>query len=73
MTRILFVVFGLWLGVAPVASAQGDFYSAPYLCSLNPDGTVTIQQYEAVPVGAVTVPSTIEGFVVTGRTNQCLP
>jgi hypothetical protein len=66
MIKVFRFALALLLSLCSIACAQGDFYSAPYLCSLNPDGTVTIVIYETVPVGAVTIPSTIEGFVVTG-------
>jgi hypothetical protein len=56
---------GLLLFAAPAAQAQ-DFYSGPYYCSVNPDNTtVTIMRYGGSG-GAVIIPDTLGGYVVTG-------
>ncbi|HUD81976.1 MAG TPA: leucine-rich repeat domain-containing protein [Candidatus Saccharimonadales bacterium] len=56
-------LLGLLLFVAPAAQAQS--YSAPYFFAINPDNTATITGYVGNG-GAVTVPETIDGILVTG-------
>jgi hypothetical protein len=51
---------------APPASQAQEFYSAPYYCTINPGNTtVTISSYGGSG-GAVVIPETISGYLVTG-------
>jgi hypothetical protein len=62
MRRIWPFLLSVLLIAAAVAQAQS--YLAPYYCTVNPDGTITIAGYVG-PGGPVTIPETIEGYLVT--------